>query len=366
MATRRRHALLLLAVATPASSFGVTSVRQPLAGQRPYAAVHTPRMCAEPPSLEQQQGRSLRRALRSTAASVAFCAASLFAGSVSIPRANGAGTADGGSALARLVGAKPALAAESAVAPATKQLGPAAQKRLKLVLKRKLAKVPVFMVTNEGGSPFLNQLSSGDQSALMFLFPEEAERMLKGVLKAPNGATSGAKVLATNLDRAFKLARLEPMASGLRDQVTGRDLTMVWQFMPHGSEQRAAQFLLAKTGKLSPPAMPGYVVEGLVLKKRGKEVRPVFLCKKDVDAALAGLAASGDAADAKVIVYDALGYLLGIATDIEAGDTEVEAELDSFELVPPSESVDFRDRLKRDKPTMPAKIVPPDPRLGPF
>lgn len=362
-----RHALLLLAAATPASSFGVTSVRQPLAG-RPNAAAYAPLMCAEPPSVELQQGRSLRRALRGTAASVALCAASLFAGSVSIPRGSGANTADGGSAVARLVGAKPALAAESAVgAPTAKQLGPAAQKRLKLVLKRKLAKVPIFMVTNEGGSPFLNQLSTGDQSALMFLFPEEAERMLKGVLKAPNGATSGAKVLATNLDRAFKLARLDPMASGLRDQVTGRDLTMVWQFMPHGSEQRAAQFMLAKTGKLSPPAVPGYIVEGLVLKKRGKEVRPVFLCKKDVDAALESLAASGgEAAEAKVTVCDALGYLLGIATDIEAGDPDVEAELDSFELVPPSESVDFRDRLKRDKPTMPAKIVPPDPRLGPF
>merc|ERR1719247_10218 len=104
-------------------------------------------------------------------------------------------------------------------------MSPAAQKRCQGMFKAKLAKVPVFMVTNEGGSPFLNKLASGDQSALMFLFPAEAERMLEGVLKAPNGASSGAKVFETNLDRAFKLARLEPMQSGLRDQVTNRELT---------------------------------------------------------------------------------------------------------------------------------------------
>ena len=61
------------------------------------------------------------------------------------------------------------------------------------------------MVTNGGGSPFLNKLSSGDQSAVMFLFPSDAQKMLKAVLKAPNGASSGAKVLPSNLDRALKL-----------------------------------------------------------------------------------------------------------------------------------------------------------------
>lgn len=235
-----------------------------------------------------------------------------------------------------------------------------------LQFKSKLAKVPVFMVTNDGGSPFLNQLASGDQSALMFMFPAEAERMLQGVLKAPNGAASGAKVLPTNLDRAFKLARLQPMASGLRDQVTGRELTMVWQFMPHASEQRAAQVLLAKTGKLSAPNVPAYMVEGLVIKKRGKEVRPVFLSKKDCDAALASIEASsdGDAASGKVVVYDALRLLLQVATDIEAGDPDVAEELDTLELVPPSESLGFREQIKSNKPKLKAKIVPPDHRNG--
>ena len=68
-----------------------------------------------------------------------------------------------------------------------------------------------------------------------------------GCEAAAAAARSGAKVFPTNLDRAFKLARLEPMASGLRDQLTNRELTMVWQFMPHAAEQRAAQVLMAKS-----------------------------------------------------------------------------------------------------------------------
>ncbi len=295
-------------------------------------------------------GGPLAKAWRGAAATLAVCAASLVGGHRGGPAP--AWAADAGAAVA-----------EAPVA--TRTLSAAQRKRLKLAFKAKLAKVPVFMVTNEGGSPFLNQLSSGDQSALMFIFPAEAERMLNGVLKAPNGAASGAKVLATNLDRAFRLARLQPLPSGLRDQVTNRELTMVWQFMPHAAETRAAQLLLAKTGKLSAPSVPAYMVDGLVVTKRGKEVRPLFLCKRDCDAAVAMLQAQAQAAGAdtppagKIIVYDALALLLQLALDIEEGDPSVAADLDSLELVPPSESIDFREELKAGKAKRPAKIVPP-------
>jgi len=141
---------------------------------------------------------------------------------------------------------------------------------------------------------------------------------------------------------------------------------MVWQFMPHAAEQRAAQVVLAKTGKLSAPNMPAYMVEGLVINKRGKEVRPVFLSKKDCDAALASIEAGsdGDAASGKVIVYDALRLLLQVASDIEAGEPDVANELNTLELVPPSESLEFREQIKANKPKLKAKIVPPDHRHG--
>lgn len=302
----------------------------------------------------------LAKVWRKAATTLAVCAASVAAGPA--VHAGGQALEPGATrgVFSRLLGASPAWAAEGAVAEAPSRVLSAAQrKRLKLQFKAKLAKVPVFMVTNEGGSPFLNQLSSGDQSALMFIFPAEAQRMLAGVLKAPNGAASGAKVLATNLDRAFRLARLQPLPSGLRDQVTSRELTMVWQFMPHAAETRAAQLLLAKTGKLSAPSVPAYMVEGLVVTKRGKEVRPVFLSKRDCDVAVAALAAQNGGEAGKVVVYDALGMLLQLAQDIESGVPEVAPELETLEIVPPTESLDFREELKAGKARRPAKIVPP-------
>lgn len=100
------------------------------------------------------------------------------------PRAQGEGEVN---VVQRVLGARSAVAAPTVARSVN-------SKRLKLLLKAKLAKVPVFLVTNDGGSPFLSTLSGGDQSALLFLFPSDAERMLAGVMKAPNAASSGPKV----------------------------------------------------------------------------------------------------------------------------------------------------------------------------
>merc|ERR1719271_1535907 len=214
-----------------------------------------------------------------------------------------------------------------------RKLRPMEQRRAKLALKNLLAKGPGFMVTNDKGSPFLNQLSSGDQSALMFLFPAEADKMLQGVLKAPNGASSGAQVFPTNLERALNLARQPPMLSGLRDRVTDRELTMVWQFKPHDDEARAAQLLLAKRG--------------------GRDVRPLFLSKRDCDAAVAKL----DGEKPQVAVHDLLGTLMTLAEGVDRGDAEAAREVAQIELVPPSESVALQSELKGKKKQRPAKIV---------
>ena len=117
---------------------------------------------------------------------------------------------------------------------------------------------------------------------------------------------------------------------------------------------------MAKNAKFSAPAVPAYMVDGLVMTKRGKEVAPLFLSKKDCDAAVAILAESGEEAAAKIVVYDALGLLLELSTAVEAGDPGVEDSVKGLEIVPPSESLDFREQLKQDKPKLHAKIVPPD------
>ena len=117
-----------------------------------------------------------QRRIRSVATTLALFASSLVAPQLGAE-----------SRLSALLGMRSAIAAPV--------ISTGARKKAKLALKAKLGKVPVFMVTNGGGSPFLNKLASGDQSAVMFLFPSDAQRMLKAVLKAPNGASSGAKVL---------------------------------------------------------------------------------------------------------------------------------------------------------------------------
>jgi len=248
-----------------------------------------------------------------------------------------------------------AIAAPVAEAAASRAGSAALQKRCRLQLRSKLAKVPVFVVTNDGGSPFLSQIPGGDQSALLFLFPAEAQKMLQGVLKAPYGASSGAKITISNLERAYQLASKPPSFSGLRDQahaagegrggvgtggragsgrprvgrrasqVTNRELTMVWQFAPHAAEVRAAQALMVRSMKAPvAPKLPAYMVNGLAYDKRGKEaprrgegggpetgasllqppsgapqVRPVFLSQKDAAAAMEQTAAAADGAGVK-------------------------------------------------------------------
>ena len=248
-----------------------------------------------------------------------------------------------------------------AVAAAMPMLGKRMNaKALEGVLKKKLKRVPVFMVTNDGGSPFLSSTPDGNQAALMFMFPADAQAMLKGVLRAPNGASSGARILATDFERAFDLACLAPAESGLQDPTTGRDLTMVWQFQPHSAEQRAAQALLVQSMKApTVPKCPAYTVDGLVYSKGGKQVRPVFLAKRDLDAALKKAEASGVAPASKsVVVLDLLELVNELAIGLKGGNEDAAALVQSIEFVPPSESVSLRDEIK-PAPSK-ARIIPPD------
>ena len=48
-----------------------------------------------------------------------------------------------------------------------------------------------------------------------------------------------------------------------------------------------------------------------------------------------------------------------VVRDIESGAPDIEAELSSLEFVPATESIDFKEQLKADRPKLKAKIVPP-------
>ena len=244
----------------------------------------------------------------------------------------------------------------------TKRPGNALQvKRCRKALRAKLQRVPAFVVTNDAGSPFLSPLSNGDQSALMFLYPFEAQAMLKGVLKAPNGASSGAMITLSNLARAYQLAEKPPIKSGLRDQITNRELNMVWQFGPHAAEQRAAQALMVKSMKAPVvPKVPAYMVPGMAYDKRGKEVRPIFMSRKDAEAAIAKTGEVNGDFKPDVVVMDLLELIHQLQVNAVIDTAAAEAEIASIEFVPPSESLEFQTELKSDKMGTKARIVPPD------
>ena len=66
---------------------------------------------------------------------------------------------------------------------------------------------------------------------------------------------------------------------------------------------------------------------------------------------------------AEVVVIDLLSFLLGISEGIETDTANAEADLAELELVPPSESIAFREQVKKAKVPLKARIVPPDHRM---
>merc|ERR1719359_1077795 len=100
--------------------------------------------------------------------------------------------------------------------------------------------------------------------------------------------------------------------------------------------------------------MPAYYVDGLVMKHGRKDVRPLFLSKRDCDAAVAKLP---EGEKPQVAVHDLLGTLLNLADGVERGDAAAAREIAQIELVPPSESVELQSEIKGKKKQSPAKIV---------
>ena len=133
---------------------------------------------------------------------------------------------------------------------------------------------------------------------------------------------------------------------------------MSWQFMPHAPEMRSAQAAMLKSAKApTVPKVPGYTATGLYFKKHGREVQPIFLSKKDADAALAQLPPGHGA---KLEVIDLLAFLQQLVVRLEIEDPEAETLISQLELVPPSESVNFKTDLKNAGPRRAAKIFPPN------
>lgn len=180
----------------------------------------------------------------------------------------------------------------------------------------KLAQVPVFLVTNATGQPYLANMEESHQVGLIFFSPKDAEKAWEQ-MKASPGADD-AKIFPMSLDRAMEMVKAKPTPSGLRNE-SGQDLLMVFRLYPDTeqvSEERWSRkqqpcrswfltYVLLRRlcpcflgggwikvrnagkvlGRRSAAAsqVPVFAVRGLVVKKGREFVQPLFLSKEDLE-----------------------------------------------------------------------------------
>jgi len=147
--------------------------------------------------------------------------------------------------------------------------------------KTVLSKVPVFLLTNDAGQPYLTSTPQGDQVGKMFIFLRDAEKNLDELKRMPGA--SDARMWKTDLHRAVRMAQ-RAQSSGLYNE-QGRELRMLMRFHPHTRQQTNAKMVYLSEGKpfKKAPDMPVFVAEGLSAKKRGTDVVPLFFSKEELD-----------------------------------------------------------------------------------
>ncbi|KAG8462793.1 hypothetical protein KFE25_004769 [Diacronema lutheri] len=147
--------------------------------------------------------------------------------------------------------------------------------------KSLLSKVPVFLLTNEGGQPYLTQGKDGDQLGQMFLFLRDAQNALE-VLKNMPGA-SDARMWKTDLHRAMRMAQRNAKSGLVNSE--GREMRMLMRLHPHDRQRTNARVVFLRQGQLfrKPPEVPVFYAEGLVAEKRCGAVVPLFFAKEELD-----------------------------------------------------------------------------------
>jgi hypothetical protein len=146
--------------------------------------------------------------------------------------------------------------------------------------KTLLTKVPVFLLTNEAGQPYLTSTPQGDQVGKMFLFLKDAQKSLQDLKRMPGA--SDARMWKTDLHRAMRMAQRAQLAGYSPD---GRELRMLMRLAPHTRQRTNARMLQARQGKLfaKVPELPIFVAEGLAAQKGGSPVVPLFFSKEELD-----------------------------------------------------------------------------------
>lgn len=233
------------------------------------------------------------------------------------------------------------------------ELGFTQKRRLKEVFRNKLQRVPVFMVTTEEGAPFLANhmgVHSGQwhvYAAKMYLDIRDAQKAKKTMENMPGSSKDKIRIFVINMHRGFMLAKEPPTPTGADHPDMGKkaEARMVYAFQE--PSRKRTDFSISRT-----PPIPLYEAEGLVIKKGGQKVRPLFMSKEDCAAAMSKHNLK------KRHVYNGLSMLNHLHAGIERGDPNVAQDLLSIEIVPPSRIVAARKDLKKEEaPPRVARIV---------
>ena len=152
-------------------------------------------------------------------------------------------------------------------------------------LTERSAAIPVFIITNEHMSPYLSPRGA-QVKVFMFLDPRDAEACLREMRQTSSGAAEDAHITCISFDRAYNQARGGPRPTGSKARLGG-EIMMEYVFSPSSRDAAHVKKLgVSKKGQLvKPPSLPGFECEGLTIKRDGVPIRPVFLSRRDLEAA---------------------------------------------------------------------------------
>jgi hypothetical protein len=176
----------------------------------------------------------------------------------------------------------------------------------------------VFVITNEYKSPYLSPRGT-KVKVFMFLDPRDAEACLREMMQTSEGAAEDAHITCMSFARAYKQARAGPVPTGQKQRLGG-EVMMEYCFSPSSRDAaHVSKIGFTKRGRLvKPPALPGFECEGLTVTRDGARVRPVFLSRRDLEAAWQAERAANPRMPAKppnVQVVDVLALCLALEND---------------------------------------------------
>jgi len=232
-------------------------------------------------------------------------------------------------------------------------------------LYEKMANVPVFVVTNAAGQPYLVP-TYGDSSTegeafsagLFFFDPEDAEAMMTEMLQSAGGRPD-ARIFAINLEKAAAMAFQPAKELGVGQMIGFRFFPNSKQLENCGLYASEAEMKIAEraakdqkgvqkvdvygTQSLTQVSIPLFYVPGLQIKKDRANVKPLFFSLEDAK----GVWEKAKKRDKENLMPDKMkAHVLdffGVLTDMQQNPSETQ----EYGFFPMKKAIDFVKKVKR-------------------